>query len=214
MNKKIVFSIMLLLSTISTIFYAAEGSVTKVLTGKELDEELARLAAIRDEETKHLNELESILNSQIQRLKSAIKALEDKIGHKVVKSELFKQAKSELEETTKAREKELKEIEAQLKALKAFKTERETFYASKTQAQKAQIRQIEEEIRDIAAAIQGCQSACSEQENAAENARKAFLSAAHQLNSTKEKRASIKPLNAQRLLAHLGRFVTGGNGDP
>lgn len=210
MNKKIVFSIMLLLSTIPTIFYGAEGSTTKVLTGKELDEELARLAGIRDEESKHLHQLESILSSQIERLKSAAKALEDEIGRKVVKSELLKQAKSELEETTKAREKELKELEAQLKALKVLKTERETFYASKTQAQKATIRQIEEEIRNIAADIEGCQRGCSEQENAAENARKAFLSAAHQLNSTKEARARIKPLNAQRLLAHLGRFVTGG----
>lgn len=210
MNKKIVFSIMLLLSTTSHVFRAAEAIETQALTGKELDDRLEELAKIRNGQASNLAELQKIFAAEITALTATIKDLDTKISDKLVTTELHKKSTAELSKLEKERDARLKELTQQINDLKKLKDEEAKKFSRRTKAKREEIIGLETKIEETKQAISDLEALCKNQEEKSEQARLAGLNVLQELNRTKTTRASLKPTTFNRLVVKAREFVTGG----
>jgi exonuclease VII small subunit len=210
MNKKMVFSILLLLSATPAVFYAAEQETVKVLAGKELDDELLRLATLRDEQITNFKTLQTTLTQEAINLESAIQSLEEAFSNKAATSTLLQQVQEKLTETTKKHTHEISGLNKQIKALQKIRKEKKESYTIELTQQTTEIANLEKQITDLRREIIGLKISCDSQARITEAARIAALQSGAEVNKTKAARAEIKPFTAKRIAAKIVRVATAG----
>jgi exonuclease VII small subunit len=212
MNKKIVFSILLLLSATPAVFYAAEAEkeTVAVLTGTELDDELLRLAKLRDEQITNFKTLQATLTQEAMNLESAIQSLEEAFSNKTATSTLLQQAQAKLTETTKFHTHEISCLNKQIKDLQKIRKEKKERYTIEHTQQTTEIANLEEQITNLRRKVISLKISCDSQATIAESARIAVLQSGSEVNETKAARAKIKPLTLKRLFTAAARTATAG----